>query len=194
MIFNKGFTLAEIMVVISIVSVIMTTVLFSYSTFSDRLAISSAAQEIAITIRQAQTYGLTVREAATAGGDFTAPYGMYFNTADPTHYQLYVDKNKNNRYDVGAGCGTAGTECVEQGTIRNGVTISNICNSSLCPPTNATGLYVSYTRPNPDASIYFVNSSDATLSSDVTGKIVLTSPKGNTTTLIIESTGQVTVQ
>jgi len=194
---KKGFTLAEIMITLSIVTVIMTTVLFSYSVFSDKLALSSAAQEIAITIRQAQTYGLTVREAAVAGGNFNSAYGVYFDIgSDQTHYYLFVDTNSNSKYDVGNGCGSASTECVQQGTIRSNVLMTNVCDGSACPPVvNVKKMNVTFLRPNPDATIIFTDSSGNTLAGpSSTGKVVLTSPKGNTSTITIESTGQVNVQ
>lgn len=194
---KNGFTLAEIMVTISIVSIIMTSVLFSYTTFSDKLALSSAAQEIAIVVRQAQTYGLTVRESSVAGGQFSYAYGVYFDfVSDQTHYYLFVDTNSNNKYDVGNGCGSSSTECVEQGTLRNNVLITSVCDATTCPPVvNVRKMNITFLRPNPDATIIFTDNGGTTLSGpSTTGKVTLTSRKGSTSTVTIESTGQVNVQ
>ena len=194
---KTGFTLAEIMVTVSIVSIIMTTVLFSYTTFTDRLALSSAAQEIAVVVRQAQTYGLTVRESGVAGGQFSYAYGIYFDYgSDQTHYYLFVDTNSNSKFDVGSGCGSGSTECVEQGTLRNNVLITSVCDASACPPVvNVKKMNITFLRPNPDATIIFTDSGGTTLSGpSTTGKVTLTSPKGNTSTITIESTGQINIQ
>ncbi len=195
--FRNGFTLIELMVTVSIVSVIMSTVLFNYSSFTDKLALSSAAQEIAIAIRQAQSYGINVRDSAreytTTKGLFQYPYGVYFDLTDTSHYYIFVDQNNNGKYDAGSGCGSGTTECVEQGSIRNRVTLTSICDAS-CPLVNASKLSVTYLRPNPDAIIKFYNSSGTLIAGPgSTGKIVLTSPKGNASTITIEKTSQVSV-
>lgn len=195
--FKKGFTLAEIMISVAIVSVIMTTVLFGYNNFSDRLSLSSSAQEIAIAIRQAQSYGLTVKESATAG-QFTSGFGIYFDmNSDPTHYYLFVDSNANYKYDVGSGCGSGSTECVEVGTLRNNVTITNFCDATNCPPAVGVKIMsVTFIRPNPDAAIYFyaTPAGSSLASPSATGKVTLTSRKGVSTNVVVESTGQISIQ
>lgn len=176
---------------------IMVSVLYNYGSFNDRLALSAAAQEIAIAVRQAQTYGLTVKEASIGGGTFTYAYGVYFDfNTEPASYYLFVDSNANGKYDVGSGCRSGSTECVEQFQLRNGVRVTSICDKdNNCPPTNVKKLYVTFLRPNPDATIIFADSSAVTQSvSGLTGKIQLTSNKGNRTTVTVESTGQVSVQ
>src|SRR3990167_1379889 len=89
---GAGFTLIELMVSISIVSVIMTVVLFTYSSFNDSLALSAAGQEVASAVRQAQTYGLSVKEFSVGSEQFTSGYGIYFDpVSDPTNYYIFVD-------------------------------------------------------------------------------------------------------
>lgn len=195
---HAGFTIVEMLVSLSIVSMIMSTVLFNYSGFNDSLALNSAGREMAVAIRQAQTYGLTVKETAAGGGQFTAGYGIYFNPTDnPTTYLIFVDTNGNKKYDVGSGCGSGSTECIEGFTLRNGVRITGICDGNdACPPQlTVRSLSVSFLRPNPDASILFIDNGGGTaVGPSLTGKVVLTSPKGSTIKVTIESTGQVFVQ
>ena len=194
---EKGFTLTELMVVIGIATVLMSVSLYDYKAFTDKLALSAAAQEMAIAIRQAQTYGLNVKEATAGGGDFTRAYGIYFSTLDPYNYYIFVDKNTVNKlYDVGSGaCGTALTECIEKVSLRNGVSISSITNTNGCAVTNnATALHVTFIRPKPDANINFTNGSGTPCSGQTDAKIVLTSPKGKIASTSIEITGQVYTQ
>lgn len=184
----------------------MATVLFNYSSFSDKLALSSAAQEIAVTIRQAQIFGLSVRGSTAIQGQFTSGYGVFFDmNSDTSNYYLFIDRIDvpfgngfvaNKKYDVVSGCGSASTECIEQGNIRNGVVISNLCDGTSCPPVaNVKQMHITFLRPNPDATIYFTDVSGNILSGPAnTGKVVLTSLKGNTINVIIEKTGQVLVQ
>ena len=194
---NKGFSLVELLVSIAIITLIISTVLYNYGGFNDRLAISAAAQEIAVAVRQAQTYGLTVKEVIVGGGGFSSAYGVYFDfNSDPTNYYIFADTNSNGKYDVGSGCSSGSTECIEKFILRNGVTITNVCNESACPPLASVKMMdVTFLRPNPDARIYFTNGGgQIVVGPSLTGKVVLTSKKGNTVTVTIESTGQVSVQ
>lgn len=193
---TRGFTLAEVMVSVSIVAFISAVVLFTYSTFRDNLALSAAGQEMAIAIRQAQTYGLTVKEAGVGGGNFAVPYGIYFSLDTPNNYYIFADLNGNKKYDVGSGCGSGSTECTETFSLRDGVQIYSLCDNVLCPPVvNTRALHVTFLRPNPDASIYFTNSGGGTLQGpSVTGKVLLRSLQGKDLTVTIETTGQISLQ
>ena len=200
---SKAFTIIELLVSVSIVALIMSTVIYNYSAFNDALALSAGIEEMASATRQAQTYGLSVKESIAGSGLFNAPYGIYFDTSDPTHYYLFVDKYPvaggsgpagNGKYDALSGCGSGNTECVEKNTLRDGVVISSVCDASVCPPAGATSLQVTYLRPNPDGRISFTDSAGNSVGSSLTGKIILRSPKGKTGTVTIESTGQISVQ
>lgn len=204
MIFNKGFSLVELLVSMAIATLLMSVVIFNYSTFNDNLAISSAEQEIAIAIRQAQTFGINVRETAASSGKFDSAYGIYVDPQNSNNaIYLFVDKsevpfgdgtNANHKYDAGGGCGSASTECIEKISLRNGVVVSNVCDGTSCYVDK--NMTVTFLRPNPDADIYFINNATgAVFSSSVsTGKIELTSPKGKVLKVIVESTGQVVVE
>jgi hypothetical protein len=72
---------------------IMAVVLFSYRSFSNHLAVSAASQEIISATRQAQTYGLSVRETGKGTGNFSTGYGVSFGTINPTEYYIFADKN-----------------------------------------------------------------------------------------------------
>lgn len=189
----KGFTLIELLVSITIATIISSFVLFNYSDFNDRILLNGTAQDIVSIIKQAQAYAINVREGAISGGNFDYPYYIFFDISSSDYY-LFVDKNANGRYDVGTGCGTSSTECVEKGTYRSNVTINGICGDSSCPPTNATRMYIGFIRPNPDSIIYFVDNSNNYLLTKNTGKVVLRSTKGKTITVTIEKTGQVSFQ
>ncbi len=202
---ENAFTLIEFLIVIAICGILMSVVLFDYGKFNDKLALSSAGQELAIAIRQAQTYGLNVKETASGSGDFKKAYGVHFDPEDPYNYYLFIDKNiVNGVYNVGIGsCGSVTTECLEQIPIRSGVRISNVCRvfsgSNVCYPVSDSvyrSLDITFLRPNPDALINIVLNSSGSIvfGSQATGKVELTSSKGATTTVVIESTGQIYAQ
>jgi prepilin-type N-terminal cleavage/methylation domain-containing protein len=192
----KGFSIVELIVTVAIISMIMSVVMYNYSVFNDNLALSSAAQEVAIAIRQAQTYGLNVKEVTSSGGQFTSAYGIYFDKGtDTTNYYIFADNDADRVYDVGSGCGSGSTECVSKISFRNNVRISNICSSSTCPPSGAVMMDVTFLRPNPDSKIYFTDASGTIVSGPATqGKVTLISAKNRTVNVVIESTGQVSIQ
>lgn len=186
---NKAFSLVELIVSISIISLILSVVLYNYGSFNDKLALSATSQELAVAVRQAQAYGINVKESSVSSGQFNYPYGIYFSTQTPTSYVIYVDVNSNNVYDSGGG------ELVETVSLRNGVTINNICDSGNCPASGVARMSINFLRPNPDARIYFINSSGSVVSGPISyGRIQLRSPKGAFSYVIIENTGQIVVQ
>lgn len=195
---NRAFTILEIIIVISIVTYLMSVVLYNYTVFNDRLSLTSAAKEMLIAIRQAQSYGINVREGAV--GDFSRFYGIYVDpTNSPNSYYIFTDKNNNELYDDSLGVCSTSNECLEKIDLRNGISITSFSlTGSTCPGNNsARVLYVTFRRPNPDTFVYYTNAGGKVktcpTSSNPTS-IVLTSPKGNTLTISIEPTGQVSMQ
>src|SRR3989344_4739965 len=102
-----GFTLVEVMISLTIVTLIMGVILFNYSTFNDNLALSAAMQETSLVIRKAQTYGLSVKEVVVGGGQFNSAYGVKFDGPGGVNlassFIFFVDKSipKNGVYDAG---------------------------------------------------------------------------------------------
>ncbi len=193
--FCLGFTLIELLVSVSIVTVIMSVVIFNYGGFNDTLALSAAEQDLAVAVREAQTYGLSVKEVSVGSGNFLSAYGIYFSpTSAGSEYDVFVDANRNGLYDPGSGCGSGSTECIEKFTFRDGIVVSAIHDVSNVTPVSATSMQISFLRPNPDATINFVTSGGSIVESSLTGKVVLTSPQGKTATVTIGSTGQISVQ
>lgn len=192
---KNAFTVIELIVSMAIISFMLSVVLYNYGNFNDNLSVSAATQEMSVIVRQSQAYGINVKEGGVGTGQFNYAYGMYFSSQSPTSYYIFVDSNSNNKYDVGSGCGSGSTECVEKIDLRNGVTISSVCDSASCPPVGVTSLHITFLRPNPDARIYLANSSNTITSGPLSvGKVKLTSTKGTAKYVIIESTGQITIQ
>jgi prepilin-type N-terminal cleavage/methylation domain-containing protein len=194
---NKGFTLAEIMVSIAIVVMIMSVVLFGYRSYDDSIILSSAAQEMAISIRQAQSYGVSVKQVV--GGDFNTSYGISFNLSNPGSYYIFADKNNNGKYDGDVNC-SSGTECVEKDDLKNAVGLSSFCSTDLggtetCPAQGVQSVSILFKRPDTDAYIYTFNSSGTMISgSYVSVKIVFSTRSGQQSNVSVNSIGQVTVK
>ena len=56
--------------------------------------------DVALSIRQAQTYGISVRKFTPSGGSgqFAQGYGVSFQLPSPTTYLIFADANANGHY------------------------------------------------------------------------------------------------
>ncbi len=170
---KRGFTLIELLVVLAIFIVITSVVLARQNRFSSDILLSDVAYQIAISIRQAQVYGLGVRSVGgvTKGVDITydTGYGIHFEGPLPaSSYIFFPDLNKNGIADVVNG--TLETSLSTPGTISydlsRGQKIVSVCatnaNGNGClsglsgvkgGSGNASSLNVIYIRPDPTAKI-----------------------------------------
>lgn len=155
---QRGFTLIELLVVSLIIILITAFVLFRQSGFNNATLLRSLSYGIALSVRQAQVYGVSVRESAAGSGVFAQGYGAYFGNSglvDSSHYLLFADQNGNGQYASG--------EELPRYTIGNGrgtdYLIKNFCAHSISSGdqcgtgtgTTITSLTIYFRRPNPDA-------------------------------------------
>lgn len=192
---QKAFTLVELMVSVSIIAVITSVVFWNYGDFNDQLALSAAAQELALDIREAQTYGINVKESGVGSNQYAYGYGVHIIAGGGTGYRTFIDNNPaNNQYEPVVQCGVAPTECIRRVDFRNGIYVSNVCDATTCPAAGASRMNIVFIRPNPDAIIYFASGLNNFGSPVSSARIELTSPKGKVKYVKIESTGQVSIQ
>ncbi len=198
--YKRGFTLIELLISISIITFLTGSVAFSYRNSNDRFVVTSAAQEMAIAVRQAQSYGLSVRESGIGTGTFSYAYGIYASPLlDNTSYYIFIDRNANGLYDVGTGnCGSSTTECLEKIVLRNRVVIQQVCTVPVglgdCVSAFSGSLYITFLRPNPDAYVDFYDLTNTLIINNASnGKFKLVSPQGVVSGVKVDSTGQVYV-
>lgn len=186
---NKGFTLIELLASVSIFIVITTMILIRHSQFSSALLIENLAYDVALSIRKAQVFGLSVREIATGSEEFNVGYGIHFDSQVDDSYIFFADRNRNKQYDNSS-------EIVEIFSIKSGNKISKFCgilpdDTEKCSIAgNITYLDIIFERPNPDAIIKS-NISEETYAS---AKITLMSPQEKQWSINVVSTGQISVQ
>lgn len=185
------------MVSIGIFTLITTISVFSYSDFNSNVLLTNLAYEIALSVRQAQFYGITVKQSATAG-NFDSGYGVHL-TQNATSYTLFEDGkgsfSLNHVYEVNPGDIT-NNEGIETYSIQKGNFISRLCTKgSGSLDCTLTSLDLSFVRPNPDTFVAFstgVGSAALDLSK-TTSVICVASPKGTVRKVTVESTGQISV-
>ena len=101
---QNGFTLVELLVTVGIFAVISGITLANYPKFNTQTALTGLAQQIAISIREAQVYGVAVRNSSTTANiatqDVYPAYGIFFATTsaatvngNATSYSVFFYKN-----------------------------------------------------------------------------------------------------
>ena len=85
--FSKdAFTLIELLVVMAIFSVISLLILANHSRFNSSVLLGSLAYDMALSVRQAQVYGVSVQ---TFNANFQVGYGVHFTTGNS--YIFFAD-------------------------------------------------------------------------------------------------------
>lgn len=191
--YRRGFGLVELMVSISIMTLVSTVILVKNRSFNNALLLRNQAYEIAFTLRQAQLLAVSGNKEATSNSN---QYGVYFDvTGTPANgqYRLFRDDSASGanlgRYD--AGDVTLGT----LGTLDNRYVIQDIVDSSGNSLAENV-LSITFVRPNFDA--LFKDSSGSYFSGPVYLKISPKDDNGyvNVPFRLVEitSTGQITVK
>lgn len=164
---QRGFTLIELMVTVGIFVFFTGMTLMNYPKFKNNTAIALLAHDVALTVRQAQSYGLAVRSF----GNHFPPWGAHFST-DTTlggNMVLFADakdwtdsiadtdttkcNTDNCMYDVGASgqCAADDIECVEVYKMPSGARVRDVCVDSL-QNCGFRGIDIVYQRPDPGAT------------------------------------------
>jgi prepilin-type N-terminal cleavage/methylation domain-containing protein len=163
---KRGFTLVELLVTISIFVILTGVVLFNQQKFNSTILLTNLAYDTALTIRQAQTYGVNIKEFDSGSGSQFVPYGVYFDKAANKSFILFadIDYDFTNKTTDGIYDGKDNPEqnpntckneagCVNRYNITRGNVISEIevTNGTVTIPMYK--LNILFQRPNPDAKI-----------------------------------------
>lgn len=191
---QKGFTIIELMVSVAIFALMTAFLVAKYGNFNQSILLVNQAYDVALTIRNAQTYGLNVKSRpipdpsgapSQYSSDFTSGYGVHFDktTGTPrTKMIFFADIDGDKLYDA--------DEMLYTYTLRNGSYIYDICSGSIeqtCTPVaTPPGTFdILFKRPNPDTLFADSNVRYAL--------ITLRSSSGGEKKIAVRKTGQIAV-
>jgi hypothetical protein len=199
-------------VVLAIIGVLSAVILNTQNDFNRSLIITDTSYTVALSIRQAQTFGLSSR---TYSPSSNAGYGVSFSSTTPGSYVLFADigtttgaapawcptgtngrpdaKPGNCRFDSGS------NEVVQRFTFGRGFTVTQFCgheNSSTlrCSTDTAAGLLaldVAFIRPSTNAVITGTTAVTTLALTDAT--IKLSEPGGAFRYICISRVGSIAV-
>lgn len=168
---NKGFTLIEALVVISMILILSGMVLINQRAGQSQFALQRSAHRLAQDIRRAKALAISTKEfqgEIPRGG-----YGIYIEleTSDSS-YKLYADLNGDQKWDASDGN-------VEGCDLEKNIFIRTISPSSP--------LSVNFKPPDPEVKI----SQDAT---SATIELAIRSGSDNTKTITVNELGVVIIK
>lgn len=190
-----GFTLVELIVVMTISTVIMTALVIQQSRWNDSLVVRTQAYELVLMIRQAQIYSLGVREDVGGTGDkFNIGYGVHINTVGNPRlrYEFFADRDGDKQYDKIPNESIA----TESKDLTRGVYVYDVlCTVPPSCPGSLKGVDITFLRPSPNASIIFTKANGDILPLNPPVSIKIRSANDLVeAVVIVEANGQVSIK
>ncbi len=193
---RAGFTLIELILVCTIVIIVSSLILIDNNRFGGAIALENLAYDVALTMRQAQIYGIAVQRSTAS--TFDTGYGMHFDMSSPATYELFSDTAGTGVYNSSVRPG----EIVQTAAMRQGFSIKSLCvtPASGTEDCSRSTLDIVFVHPEPDAYITSNGVADLNNGHAIPGvlqsraRIVLLDPKGDTRSVVVYAAGQISVQ
>lgn len=185
---ENGFTLTELLVVVGIMTIMNLLIFANYPEFSLRLALKRTSEDVALIVRQAQAYSFGIKRPLNDTGDNYVGFGVHFDKSEANKKSLiiFADKDGDNTYDEGGGCGSSNTECFQEYKINTGDVVSEVtCDITCSSETNSIDIF--YPRATSMAKIDGNNSNSY-------AEVTIQSPKKKTRIIKVWISGQVSIK
>ncbi len=210
----RGFTLVELLVSVGIFVAMTALFTIRYGTFNQSVLHANLAYDVALTIRTAQTYGLSIKSTGSGGGTFNpavfqSTYGVSFSTVAPYNSRMILYSSaiskppalsdyqfNHDDQDVPA----VGDAIISKFLLKRGAVISRLCVGSGSCDTEVNELSVNFKRPDPSATICAGNidfglgtNTVTCAANDTYAEIDVSSTDGKVRTIQVRSNGQISV-
>ena len=212
---TRGFTIVELVVSISIVTMITTFVFVRYTVFDSTVLLKGVAYDIALLLRESQIKSISAQRSVGGNASFDFPFGITFKpnsklytvfqyaSGSPLSLPRYdrdeAIPDEDADPDPGAVNGTDYASVVQANVIGRTMLVSDICvsegNTETCSSGGLQRLDVSFRRPEYRA-IFFGKTASGQLSSTVTSaRIKVGTPSGANSFIVeISGFGQISVR
>ncbi|MEX2369293.1 MAG: hypothetical protein WD552_02805 [Candidatus Paceibacterota bacterium] len=188
---GQGFLLMEMLVAISVVLIFMTIAINERDDFARSVSLDNVAHEVALTIRQAQSYGISSQGSDIGDDVYDFSYGVYFNLDSlPGAFRLV-------RYSTGSAGGDPNQEeVINEYQLPSHIHLAEFCTfdsdieSASCDD-EGSGIVV-FTRPNPDARFFTANGNNQIDTNNIA--VVLENDEGRKRTVVVNLTGYIYVE
>lgn len=177
----QGFTIVELLIVISITVILAGLSLNAYPSYSRAAEFENVVIDVALLIREAQVFGSGTRQASGVVVDFDVAYGITF-IKDSSTIIFFVDRNGNGVYD-----GTS-SEIERELELKPGFTVGDLCLASCINER----FDISFKRPIPEARVVVNGIGGFATYTDIT--IQMKDPSGVTRDIKVFPTGQISIQ
>ena len=216
---HAGFALIELLLAVTLFGIVASFLIVVYQRVSDQLLLTSSGYDVALSFRETQSYGVSVKQGIS--GSFDAGYGLHFDKGSTATFVRFVDAPAGGSgtpffydgQDTTIGCVSG--ECLSVLRLERGNTIQKFCGvltddggrdappaakheecstastPPSAPPPTIAFLDVVFRRPNPDAVIRTDRSSQVLYKA---ARVYLLSPKGDTRVIEVVTTGQISVK
>lgn len=195
-------TYVELIVVLSIFSVITSISLFNYQKFEEKVNMKSLANDIALKIVETQKSSTSGTRPGTKTPlnpiNWKPSYGIYFNPGQLAQaFDYFVDLDQSKTQNGSIACtGSTNRECIQKISIPAGSKSASITNLDAYyvnvndAPTALQDVHITYTRPDSVATF----SSNSPFTSPVEYvQITLTSPQGSSAKIKVYSSGRIQI-
>lgn len=201
-------TIMEMIVVIAILMIISTMIIFNYGKFESSISLQNLADDIALSVREAQSYAIGAR--GLPGSGFFNGYGIHFSLSDPIStnniagskksFVFFANVKDDGSYNYSSSDNTCGSpkednECYKVISISSADYISNIKKkesvSAEVEIEETDSVDIIFTRPYPEPKLCLDNYCDDSFEYF---KIEIKNPRTEESKYIqITNTGQINV-
>lgn len=181
---NNGFTLIELLVSMGILVIMTGIVLANYRDYNSNALFANASEDIVLSLRQAQVYGVGVKGCGAAD-PFDCSYGLHLSTSESQKNGFVVFADIDGDRIFNSAIDTA----VSRTTWNSKISISGLsCDGVSC----GSSVYITFQRPNPDA--FIATTANAAVSMSAIVATLTDSSTSKTATVTISHAGQISIQ
>jgi prepilin-type N-terminal cleavage/methylation domain-containing protein len=191
----RGFTLIELLVSVGIFAMMTALLVSKYGNFNQSVLLTNLAYDVALTLRTAQTYGVSIRGQGTGDASFLYGYGVHISDQAGENQRLTFFATPTIVDDVYDGKNVDGDLEISRYAIKRGARVSDVCAGTEANCQNvAINLDITFKRPDPNAVICIGAAPPSMECNKEFAKITLEGTDGSLRHVTIRKNGQISVE